>query len=86
MSWTWANQAACKGLTTLMAMPPAGASRPHEILRAKEVCDRCPVFADCLEWVIGQTPDPTPQMITAGMTLDERRALRRDLGVRRMTG
>ena len=76
-SWAWASRAACAGLTDLMTMPRAGRSRPAEIAAAKDLCHICPVFLDCRHWVLSMKPDPTPQMITAGLTPEERSEARR---------
>lgn len=77
MLGAWAERAACGGLTNLMTMPRAGRSRPAEIAAAKELCHTCPVFLDCRTWVLSIKPDPTPQMITAGLTPEERSQARR---------
>ena len=73
----WAEEAACRGLTSLMAMPPAGRARQSEITIAKQVCENCPVLFDCQDWVLGLKPDPTPQMVTGGLTPEERSHIRR---------
>lgn len=62
-----------------MTMPKAGVNRQAEIALAKEICDACPVYDDCRDWVLSIKPDPTPQMITAGMTPPERNQARKAL-------
>ena len=54
-----------------------------QIARAKAVCRRCPVIAQCLEWAIQTKQDAG---VWGGKSEDERRAIRRSRQRRRNTG
>lgn len=72
---TWRHRAACRGVGSALFFP-AGASDERTIEAAKEVCGRCPVSAECLEYAM----DTNQQMgIWGGLTARDRRSLRRNL-------
>lgn len=60
-NWTWQVQAACRGLNPAVFFPTSDestmASRAAQIKRAKAVCERCPVVAECLAYAL-QTREP----------------------------
>jgi WhiB family redox-sensing transcriptional regulator len=72
----WRHRAACRNLDPEIFFPVAedGPVRDRETARAKAVCARCPVAAQCLAWALESGQD---YGIWGGMTEDERRALRR---------
>lgn len=76
MTQDWRHRAACRNLDPEIFFPTAeaGPVRAREVARAKAVCARCPVAAECLTWALesGQGYG-----VWGGMTEDERRALAR---------
>lgn len=75
----WRVDAECRGADqSLFFAPRRGVSRDN--VSAKELCDRCPVREECLEYALR-----TGQLygIWGGMTERERRVLRRGLPRRR---
>jgi WhiB family transcriptional regulator, redox-sensing transcriptional regulator len=71
---SWRNLAACLGMDPELWFPlgTTGAAL-EQIQRAKAVCRRCPVAAQCLAWALD-----TRQTygVWGGLTEDERRLLR----------
>ncbi|WP_372345402.1 WhiB family transcriptional regulator [Streptomyces sp. KL116D] len=49
----WLDRAACVGEDPELFFP-VGTTGPavHDVAAAKEVCHRCPVVAECLEWAL----------------------------------
>ena len=66
----WRDKALCKGRSDIFYHDVGGKTITN-IKEAKEICARCPVFKDCLEF-IHKTQDH--HGIWAGMTPKERRA------------
>lgn len=69
---TWYRLAACRGEPTALFFPDAGRADPAEVAKAKAVCASCPVREPCLAAGWGE-----PHGIWGGLTVRERRALRR---------
>lgn len=72
---SWRSKAACIGEHVELFFP-AGSSGPalEQIERAKAICLRCEVSAQCLEWAMSTHQNAG---IWGGQTEDERRALHR---------
>ncbi len=79
----WRDHAACLNEDPELFFP-VGTTGPalEQIERAKAVCQRCDVNAQCLEWAITTRQDAG---VWGGLTDDERRALRRNRQRRRRT-
>ncbi|MGH8905660.1 MAG: WhiB family transcriptional regulator [Egibacteraceae bacterium] len=71
----WRHKAACSDEDPELFFP-VGTTGPaiEQTERAKAVCARCPVAAQCLEWALNTGQDAG---VWGGMSEDERRALRR---------
>lgn len=72
----WRELAVCRDVDPELFFPvaePGTSLYRREVARAKAVCRRCPVVAECLEWALTDLP----YGVAGGMTEDERRALRR---------
>lgn len=70
----WRRHAACKGQTDLFM-----SGKPHDVVKARAICDQCPVRAECLEWVLTE-----PQLtsgVWAGYTPSQLSRLRNKLGI-----
>jgi WhiB family redox-sensing transcriptional regulator len=68
----WELSAACKGTDTSAFYPAdkeRGVSRRVREAKAKAICGRCPVIAECLEWAI-KTNEPWGMW--GGMSREER--------------
>lgn len=69
------HRAACRNVTPELFFPIAhGQPAQAQIRRAKAVCGRCPVRAECLDYALEQGLD---HGIFGGFTADERRAQHR---------
>ncbi len=44
----WVEQAACATVDPELFFPEKGGSARHQVRAAKDVCDQCPVTAECL--------------------------------------
>lgn len=79
----WRDRAACRGEDPELFFPVGrdDVDRP-EIDAAKEICDRCPVLDECLDYAL-QTRQP--EGIWGGLTSTGRRALARRRARRRGT-
>ncbi|HYB19095.1 MAG TPA: WhiB family transcriptional regulator [Streptosporangiaceae bacterium] len=71
----WRHEAACREVDPELFFP-IGNSGPAllQIEEAKQVCRRCSVMDDCLQWAIDSGQDAG---VWGGMSEDERRALKR---------
>lgn len=68
----WEMSAACMGMDTSAFYPAdkeRGVSRRVREAKAKAICDRCPVIAECLQWAIATNE---PWGLWGGMTREER--------------
>ena len=72
MADDWRDYAACAGMDPELWFPITGKRMAAEAARPLQICDRCPVKADCLEWAITHR---AIDGIWGGTTEDERRAL-----------
>lgn len=73
-STTWMKHGLCRQVDTAIFFPEGrGAAITIQTEQAKQVCNRCPVRATCLEWALdtGQHSG-----VWGGMSEDERRGLR----------
>jgi WhiB family redox-sensing transcriptional regulator len=73
--WDWQVGAACRGQETSDFYHPEnerGPSRLRRELRAKAVCARCPVIANCLNWALEARE---PYGVWGGMSVEEREDL-----------
>ena len=76
---TWRDQAACRDLPTEFFFPVGhGARAQAQAELAKAVCQGCAVQADCLLFSLAANTD---YGVFGGLAEDERRALRRRLGL-----
>lgn len=71
----WRHHAACRDVDPELFFP-IGNSGPAllQIEEAKQVCRRCPVCADCLQWALESGQDAG---VWGGTSEEERRALKR---------
>lgn len=69
----WMDDASCRQASAALFFPQQGRSGVGQMRRAKAVCSRCPVLAQCLEWAVA---DPSLHGILGGMSERERRAVR----------
>ncbi len=68
----WELSAACMGTDTSDFYPAdgeRGVSRRVREAKAKAICNRCPVIAECLRWAIATNE---PWGLWGGMSRDER--------------
>lgn len=82
----WVERAACRGQTALFEVPnfwapKRGYNRTPQVVAAKRICWRCPVLEQCRTWIVGHHEDPCPAHVVAGMTKQERRIHRKELGL-----
>lgn len=72
----WTDYAACHGVDPELFFPIGyvGPLLERQQVMAKEVCARCPVTRDCLDWALRAGE---PDGIWGGTTPEERRFLRR---------
>lgn len=70
----WLHRAACQGLDTNLFFPEKGMV-PKEI---KEVCERCPVQTDCLEYALSIPQSQDLTGVFAGTSARQRRKMRLD--------
>lgn len=66
----WHLDAACRGMDIELFFP--GKSQTGKSNRAKAICRRCPVQAECLEWAVEMNE---PGGVWGGMTVRQRRSL-----------
>lgn len=71
----WRHDAACRDVDPELFFP-IGNTGPAllQIDEAKQVCHRCPVIEDCLQWALESGQDAG---VWGGMSEDERRAAKR---------
>ncbi|NGN66117.1 WhiB family transcriptional regulator [Streptomyces sp. A7024] len=71
----WWRSAACVGVDPELFFPvgPTGPGA-EQYVRAKQVCARCPVSEECLEWAL---TTGTEAGVWGGLAEDERRRLQR---------
>lgn len=71
----WRHHAACRDVDPELFFP-IGNTGPAllQIDEAKQVCHRCPVVEDCLQWALESGQDAG---VWGGMSEDERRAAKR---------
>jgi WhiB family redox-sensing transcriptional regulator len=72
----WLAEAACRGADTNLFYP-TDVGR-HVDRKAKQNCEGCPVIAECLDWALRHGEHG----IWGGTTDNERKRLRRNIGVR----
>ncbi len=73
--WEWQVRGACRGLDSSTFFHPEnerGPSRARRERLAKEVCARCPVTAECLQWAV-RTREPYG--VWGGKSTEERSRL-----------
>lgn len=75
-SWGWQERAACRGEDLMVFFAAEGERPPERDLRqakAKRICMRCPVRADCLDFAVSV---PERFGFYGGLNEDERKAER----------
>ena len=76
---SWQFRAACRGEEAALFFAPGYFERKEEKdareVKAKEICARCPVRADCLEYAVRIKE---PHGVWGGLNESERRALIRE--------
>ncbi|MEV4948896.1 WhiB family transcriptional regulator [Streptomyces sp. NPDC053755] len=73
---SWRASAACTNVDPDLFFPVGtGAPALIQAEEAKEVCRRCPVRRECLEWAMDDSRQVTG--VWGGLTEDERRSLKR---------
>ena len=74
-AWEWQMHAACRGIDTSIFYHPEnerGPSRRRREVRAKQICQACPVVANCLRWALAARE---PYGVWGGLSVEEREAL-----------
>lgn len=74
----WVEQSACRNTDIELFFPPHGENGT----KAKEICATCPVLEPCREWGIANETHG----IWGGLSMKERRALRKGTKVSRICG
>ena len=71
---SWQSAAVCRDVDPELFFPTAvrGAAYEAQVADAKQVCRRCPVRAQCLDFALAWVPDG----VAGGLDADERRAVR----------
>ena len=78
--YTWRNQAICRDTDPDLFFPIGTTGQALvQIDRAKEVCDVCPVKADCLDYALETNQDSG---IWGGLDEEQRRNIRRQAAAR----
>lgn len=72
----WLEQAACRGRGLLFLLDGRYKRRQRMAL---ELCARCPVAEQCLDWVLAWDLDPCPRHIVAGLEPYQRDEMRAEL-------
>jgi WhiB family redox-sensing transcriptional regulator len=73
---SWAPRARCVGEDPELFFPMGAGDRfTDQVDRAKSVCHRCSVRAECLEWALVTCQDAG---VWGGLDEEERRRIRRD--------
>jgi WhiB family redox-sensing transcriptional regulator len=74
----WRDRAACRSQDPELFFP-IGTTGPAlaQAEEAKAVCRACPVLVDCLAWVMNVEPPGQEAGVCAGLSENERRALKR---------
>lgn len=72
MALEWMDDANCLTVGVEVFFPDQGVA--HEIRRAKQVCDACPVVQDCLEYALRER---IGDGIFGGLVASERRSFMR---------
>lgn len=74
----WRNSAACRGRDPELFFP-TGTTGPAiaQVYEAMAVCDSCPVQEACVTWVLQSEPIGQEGGVCAGLSDQERRALKR---------
>lgn len=75
----WRKLSACEGRSALMDPPGGldGEANRDARNKARAICDRCPVLADCEAWVMSLTEQHDPGGMCAAMTARQRKSRRR---------
>ena len=76
-SWSWQDDAACRGESLDLFFPmdgERGAGRDVRERKAKEICAQCPVRSECLDYAISR---PEKYGTWGGLNEDERASERR---------
>lgn len=73
----WRDRAACIGEDRRIFFPTGHGSGGQ--VEAKKVCARCPVQAECLDWVLRNVRQGDDYGIWSGTNKNERAKLRKDL-------
>lgn len=76
-SWAWHDQAACLGEDLVLFFGPDGERQPEREVRerkAKAICERCPVRAECLDYALNR---PEKYGLWSGLNAEERNVERR---------
>lgn len=76
-SWSWQDDAACRGEDLVLFFGPSGERQPEKDVRerkAKAICAQCPSRAACLDYALSR---PEKYGTWAGLNEDERASERR---------
>ncbi len=74
-SLAWMDRAACKGQTDLFFTEGSGFHGTQAVQAARQVCARCPVKRECLDYALN---DPSLSGTWAGTTTKQRSEIRGD--------
>jgi WhiB family redox-sensing transcriptional regulator len=81
----WQKRAACRGADSNLFFPPMrakGGPTPASLTRrAKEMCERCPVQAECLDWVLRNVGNSNDFGTWAGTNRNQRATMRKGMGL-----
>jgi WhiB family redox-sensing transcriptional regulator len=74
-NWDWQIRAACRGLDPMLFFQQTnarGRTKRMNEARARAVCAKCPVVAECLNWALSVNE---PYGMWGGLSPDERQRL-----------
>lgn len=75
--WDWQDNAACRGLPTVLFFGPEGEQKAARLVRekkARKVCSACPSRAECLDYALSR---PERFGTWGGLNPDQRSAEKR---------
>ena len=72
------SAANCQGVNTDLFYPADGEGTPNELRIIRRICAACPIQPECLDWALKHEVHG----IWGGMSPKQRRAVRRQRGIR----
>lgn len=81
----WQKRAACRGADGNLFFPPmqakGGPTPATFTAKAREICARCPVQAECLDWVLRNVRSSDDHGTWASTNRNQRAAMRKRMGL-----